>query len=218
LGAGNWTVGAVVFALWFQWWRAKQRRPKLALEFDDDADRANVEQVVDSPQQPELYRSHWIRPRVMNKRGKDSAEDVEVLLVGVRGPETSSGPSSERVLEGLPLKWSELESTKVTLPPGAARRFDLLHVDNMTVEASGEAVEGGAPIRFDVHPIPQAEYHRAFGRKYTVIIALTARDTDAMFYSTVIAYDLEWHATMEEMRAALSVEPFKGPDADLAAV
>jgi hypothetical protein len=47
-----------------------------------------------------------------------------------------------------------------------------------------------------------------------VIIALTARDTDAMFYSTVIAYDLEWHATMEEMRAALSVEPSEGPDTD----
>ena len=47
-GAVNWvgavtTVSAVVFALWFQWWRAHQRRPKLTLEFDDEADRANVE-------------------------------------------------------------------------------------------------------------------------------------------------------------------------------
>ena len=114
--AANWvaavgTVSAVVFALWFQWWRARQRRPRLTLAFDDAADRANVEQVVDSPQQPELYRSHWIRPRVMNKRGRDSAEDVEVLLVGVNAhddePGTSSEPPSERLLEGLPLKWSE---------------------------------------------------------------------------------------------------------------
>jgi hypothetical protein len=67
------------------------------------------------------------------------------------------------------LKWSELESTKASLPPGTARRFDLLHVDNMTVEASGEKVEGGAPISFDVYPTPKAKYHRAFGRKYEVI-------------------------------------------------
>jgi hypothetical protein len=51
-----------------------------------------------------------------------------------------------------------------------------------------------------------------------VVIAVTARDTDAMFYSTVIAYDLEWHETMEEMRAALSVEPLEGPGRDPTAV
>jgi hypothetical protein len=216
------TVSAVVFALWFQWWRARQRRPQLTMEFDDDADRANVEQQADSPQEPKTYRSHWIRPRVMNKRGKDSAEDVEVLLVGVKAldhePGTSLEPPSERLLEGLPLRWSELNSTKASLPPGTTRRFDLLHVDNMTMEASGEKVEGGAPIRFDVYPTPRAKYHRAFGRKYKVIIAVTARDTDAAFYGTVIAYDLKWHETTEEMRAALTVEPLRGPEADPAAV
>jgi hypothetical protein len=215
------TVSAVVFALWFQWWRTRQRRPELTLEFNDDADRANVEQLVDSPQQPKTYRSHWIRPRVMNKRGRNSAEDVEVLLVGVKAHDDEPGsllePPSERLLEGLPLKWSELESTKASLPPGTARRFDLLHVDNMTVEASGEKVEGGAPIRFDVYPTPKAKYHRAFGRKYEVIIAVTARDTDASFYSTVIAYDLKWHETTEEMRAALTVGPLRGPENDPAA-
>jgi hypothetical protein len=96
-----------------------------------------------------------------NARGRDSAEDVEVLLVGVKAhddePGTSSEPPSERLLEGHPLKWSELKSTKASLPPGAARRFDLLHVDNMTVEASGEAVERGAPIRFDVYSLSHPE-------------------------------------------------------------
>jgi hypothetical protein len=100
------TVSAVIFALWFQWLRAHQRRPKLTLEFEDGADRANVEQVVGPPQQPELYRSHWIRPRVTNKRGSDSAEEVEVLLVSVKAhddePATSPEPPSERLLEGLP--------------------------------------------------------------------------------------------------------------------
>ena len=93
-----------------------------------------------------------------------------------------------------------------------------MHVDNMTVEASGKAVEGGAPIRFDVYPTPKAKYNRAFGKKYKVIIALTARDTDAMFYSTVLAYDLRWHETVEEMHAALTVEPLRGPTNDPTAV
>ena len=79
----------------------------------------------------------------------------------------------------------------------------------MTVEASGKEVEGGAPIRFDVHPTPAAGYHRAFGGSYKVTIALTARDTDAKFYATVVGYDLEWHESMEQMRAALKVEPLE---------
>jgi hypothetical protein len=64
-----------------------------------------------------------------------------------------------------------------------ARRVDLFHVDNTRAEKSPEGVEERlerAPIRFDVYPLLEAKYHRAFGQAYEVTLALTARDTDAV--------------------------------------
>lgn len=227
-GVADWltaigTLGAVVVALWLQWWLVRQRRPSLKLEFESARDRVDVVQRVSSPHEPLEYRSHWVRPRVTNRRRCDSAENVEVLLVSVEAsdgiPGSPSPPTSaERLLEGLPLKWSEVDSTKVSIPPGAARHFDLLHVDNLRVEADGEHVKGGAPIRFDVYPVPLAKYHRAFRTRYEVTLALTARDTDAAFYNTIVTYDLQWHEDMDEMRKALRIEPFKGPESNPAAL
>jgi hypothetical protein len=215
-------VGAVLVAVWFQWGRPSRRRPRLTLVYDDTRDRADVEQRVNPPQQPDLYRSHWVRPRVANAPRRDSAEDVEVSLFSVEARRSEPGRSPEtareRLLEGRPLKWSEVNSAKASLPPGADRRFDLLHVDNMRVEADGETIEDGAPIRFDIFPVPEAKYHRAFGNSYKVTIALTARDLEPTFYSTEVTYDLDWHETTEAMRAALTVADFKGPGSEAKAV
>jgi hypothetical protein len=215
-------VAAVVVAVWFQWGRPSRRRPRLTLLFDGTRDRADVEQRVNPPQQPDVYRSHWVRPRVANAPRRDSAEEVEVRLFSVEArrsePGRSPEPPRERLLEGRPLKWSEVNSSKVSLSPGADRRFDLLHVDNMRVEADGDIVGDGAPIRFDIFPVPEAKYHRVFGNSYKVTIALTARDLEPRFYSTEVTYDLRWHETTEEMRAALTVADFKGPSDDAKAV
>jgi hypothetical protein len=145
-----------------------------------------------------------------------------VLLVSVEACDGDADADSRRkreesLLEGLPLKWSEVESSKANLPPGAARHFDLLHVDNLRVEADGEPIDPGAPIRFDVYPVPTAKYYRVSRTKYKVTLALTARDTDTAFYSTVVAFDLRWRDDVEEMQSALKVEGFKGPSNQLAA-
>jgi hypothetical protein len=218
------TLGAVFLALWLQWLRVQRRRPSLTLHFDKTRDRVSVPQRAKDRQEPLDYRSHWVRPRVTNKTGGDSAEDVEIVLVRVEALDNETGRSSQREsnLEGLSLKWSEVKSAKASVPPGVTRHFDLVHVDNMRVEADGNVVKreedvesrGEAPIRFDVYPTPQAKYYRVFRPKYKVTLAVTARDTDAKFYSTVVTYDLKWRKDMEEMREKLIVEEFKGPASD----
>src|SRR5215211_169578 len=78
--------------------------------------------------------------------GRNSAEDVEVILVSVRaesdGPVPSGSVADERLLEGSPLKWSEVDAARVSLPPGVARHFALVHVDNMSIEADGDDLGG----------------------------------------------------------------------------
>jgi hypothetical protein len=218
------TVGAVVLALWLQWFRVERRRPSLTLDFNPTLDRVNVPQRAEDPQEPRDYRSHWLRPRVTNKPGGDSAEDVEVVLVGVEPLDSETGRSSqrERNLEGLSLKWSEVKSEKASIPPGVTRHIDLVHVDNMRVERDRDVVKreedkedrGEAPIRVDVYPTPQAKYYRVFRPKCRLLLAVTARDTNASFYSTVVKYDLKRRNDMNVMQEKLMVERFKGPKSD----
>lgn len=223
------TVAAVVVALWLQWLRVRRRRPSLTIDFDSTHDRVNVAQRAKEPQEPLDYRSHWVRPRVINERGRDSAEDVQVLLVDVKAIDSNPGRllHPERNLEGLSLKWSEVESEKATIPPGVTRHFDLVHVDNIRVESDGNVVkpedgdvaQGDTPVRFDVCPVPTAKYYRGFCRKYKVTLGLSARNTNPTYYSTVVAYDLEWREDMAEMQEKLMVEePFDGPESDPNAV
>ena len=144
--------------------------------------------------------------------GRNSAEDVEVILVSVRaesdGPVPSGSVADERLLEGSPLKWSEVDAARVSLPPGVARHFDLVHVDNMSIEADGDDLGGKSPIRFDVHPVPAAKYYRGFKQRYEVTVAVTARDTDAIVYRTVVEYDQKRRDDPAAMKEALKVAPF----------
>jgi hypothetical protein len=202
------TALAVILALWLQWLRVWLRRPALVLEFDGKRDRADIRHA-------DGYASHWVRPRVRNRPGRDSADDVEVMLARVRLLDEAAGSRSERpeeLLEGLALKWSELTSTKVSMPPGTARRIDFVHVDNTRVERSADGAEERlerAPIRFDVCPLPAAKYHRAFGQAYEVTLALTARDTDAVYYVTHVSYDGVLREQPRAMAEALNVESLR---------
>jgi hypothetical protein len=212
-GAAEWigavgTALAVILALWLQWLRVWLRRPALVLDFEGDRDRADIRHT-------DGYVSHWVRPRVRNRPRHNSADDVEVVLARVRLLDQVAESRSERpeeLLEGRALKWSELNTTKVSLPPGTARRVDLLHVDNTRAETSPDGAEERlerAPIRFDVYPLPAAKYHRAFGDAYEVTLALTARDTDAVYYMTQVSYDGMFRDAPREMAEALNVESLR---------
>lgn len=157
--------------------------------------------------------SHWVRLRVENARGKRSADDVEVLVVEVRG-EWSDGRSRVPPLGGLPLAWSDMPArdeklTRLTLPPGIARRVDLLRLDEPYSDAENipAPVEGHTQTTFElqVSPSPADGRHRLGGDRYDIILAVVARDTDSREYQVTIAYDGKWW-TAQHVKEHLRVE------------
>lgn len=169
-------------------------------------------------QQSDFYCSHWVRPRVRHERGRNSAEDVEVILVGVSaeadGRVSSRPVADERLLEGSPLKWSEVDAARVGPPPGVARHFDLVHVDNMSARGGRRRSRGEVADQIRRPPLPAAKYYRAFNHRHRVTVALTARDTDATLYTTVIDYDLQRRDDPAAMRQALAVAEFTRQELD----
>lgn len=103
---------------------APRRRPKLELRFDTEGN----DRVV-------LARSDGIdaasvRLRVSNGRGKDTADDVVVMVTEVRRLEELATPI------GLPLTWSGSSPplTVASVHPGSERHIDLLHIDLPTTD------------------------------------------------------------------------------------
>jgi hypothetical protein len=121
----------VAYALFRDAVMAPRRRPKLELRFDTEGN----DRVV-------LARSDGIdaasvRLRVSNGRGKDTADDVVVMVTEVRRLEESATPI------GLPLTWSGSSPplTVASVHPGSERHIDLLHIDLPTrdeIQAGGE--------------------------------------------------------------------------------
>ncbi len=156
--------------------------------------------------------SHWVRLRVQNARGKRSADDVEVLIVEVRGV-SGSGPP----LGGSPIIWSNLgvagkHVTRLTLPPGIARHVDLLgfvepHSDEWNIPAP---VQGHtqATFEFQVWPPPADGRHQLGEGRYEVILAVVARDTDSREYRVTVSHDGKWW-TAQHVKAHTRVEPPK---------
>ena len=56
--------------------------------------------------------------------------------------------------------------------------------------------------------MPAAKYYRGFKQRYEVTVAVTARDTDAIVYRTVVEYDQKRRDDPAAMKEALKVAPF----------
>src|SRR6266571_1391594 len=73
------TVGAVIVAVALQlvlWWREKRRRPALTLAFDQHMKADEKYQMSDAP-------ATFLRLAVANAPGKDTAREVEILVLEI---------------------------------------------------------------------------------------------------------------------------------------
>jgi hypothetical protein len=98
-----------------------RRRPRLDLKFDG----TGADQVIVPTQGG--GSAAYVRLRVTNKKGKDTADDVQVQVAERREQDGSSEPTPI----GLPLIWSGTypPATDAPVHPGFERYIDLLHVD-----------------------------------------------------------------------------------------
>jgi hypothetical protein len=124
------TIGAVFAAVGLQlvlWWREKQRRPELALAFDEH-------KTAEEKYQPTDTLATFLRLAVSNAPGKDTARDVEIIVLEIEefaiSPAGSGGQSVW--LANPALGWthafdSELryQLPRTSIPPGATRYVDV---------------------------------------------------------------------------------------------
>jgi hypothetical protein len=184
---------AVGIALWARR-RDDRQRPELSLVYDGgEGDDFMAGFRAGNREQ------HLVRLRVANRWGKRSAEDVEVLVAKVVQSDREAG-----AVNGYSFVWSnQLDGegrplSRITIPPGVARHFDLLALVEPNPPDggySGEVAEPGeypASVELALRPKPADRRHMLGAGIYTLILALTGRDTDAVHYAVDVTFDGKW--------------------------
>jgi hypothetical protein len=177
------TVGATVAAIYVGVFRVWLRSPKLSLE-PSDYDAPSDRRIVGRPDGLLAF----VRARVVASAHRQAAEDVEVMILDSKEIRARPGakPESSLRLEGTLLKWGNVQSTRLTIPPGIHRYVDLLRIRH------NAAKEGDAPAEVVVLNPLGDHRERIRSAEFELVLALTARNMDARLYRVVVSYDGEW--------------------------
>jgi hypothetical protein len=182
------TVGAVAYALFRDLIVVPRRRPKLDLRFDHTGN----DQVV--VRRTGGFDAACVRLRVVNGAGKDTADDVVVMVTEVRRLEDSA--TAEARPMGLPLTWSGSSPplTVGSVHPGSERHIDLLHVDwpaRDEIEIA-QKWSDSVPAQLDLAPKPAAGDEILDSGQYEVSVEIRARNADAIHYVIPVHWDGKW--------------------------
>jgi hypothetical protein len=179
------TIGAVAYALFRDLVVTPRRRPKLDLHFD----RGGNDQVVVGSD--EGFDAAYVRLRVSNRGGRDTADDVVVMVTEVRSVE-----DSETRPIGLPLAWSGSSPplTVGTVHPGSERHIDLLHVDWPAEDELDIARKWSetVPVQLDLAPKPAGSRGVLEAGAYEISVEVRARNADAIRYTIPVSWDGKW--------------------------
>ncbi len=188
------TIGTVVYALFRDAVMAPRRRPKLELLFDGSG---HDQIVVGTAGGDEAH----LRMRVANGKGKDTADDVVVLVTEVRRLEDDT-TIAEATPIGLPLTWSGTSPplTVASVHPGSERHIDLLHIDLPARDRETIALE------LDVTPKPAGGQDKLVPGKSEISAEVRARNADTISYVITVDWDGKW-AGRAAVWGHLRVEP-----------
>lgn len=196
------TVGALAYALFRDLWLADRRRPRLDLWFDGTgADQVIVPTMGGAA-------AAYVRLRVTNEKGKDTADDVQVLVTEIERQDASS----QTTPIGLPLAWSGSLPTATNAPvhPGVERYIDLLHIIEPAAEDELGVVDKffeDIPVQLDVHPQPAGGQHLLDeAGKYVIRVEVLARNADAARYAVTVEWDGKWPGE-DKLWESLRVQP-----------
>jgi hypothetical protein len=172
------TVGTVVYALFRDVIVTPRRRPKLELRFD----RTGTDKVVVAT--PDGVDAAQIRLRVGNGPGKDTTDDVVVMVTEDRRLDDSATPVPEVRPLGLPLTWSGSKPplAVASVHPGSERHIDLLHVDVPEEAAT-------VPAQLDVTPKPTGGRKILDSGTHEISVEVRARNADAIRYVIPVQWD-----------------------------
>jgi hypothetical protein len=183
------TLAAVGYALFRDLIVTPRRRPKLELQFD----RTGNDQVVVGREGGS--EAAQVRLRVGNQKGRDTADDVVVMVSELRRLDAGPTEGETRPI-GLPLTWSGSSPpmTVGSVHPGSERRVDLLHVDwpggdeTEITRAWSDAVQ----VELDLTPKPPGGRDVLESGAYEISVEIRARNADAIRYAIPVTWDGEW--------------------------
>lgn len=177
------TVGAVMVAVGLQaWldWKQRTSRPELTLHFDAHMKTQETNPATGA-------QMDYLRLAVSNAEGKDTAEDVEVLVVEIQELATSpAGSGGRRVWLANPaLGWANSLDPlpRMTIPPGTTRYVDVgrwLQLESPVAELS---------FVLSVVPEPGSNRHILTPGRWRIRLAATIRNGDATFWDAEISYE-----------------------------
>jgi hypothetical protein len=167
-----------------------RRRPKLDLRFDQTG---NDQVVVGTAGG---FEAAYVRLRVANREGKDTADDVVVMVTEVRRLEDSEKARAVAQPFGLPLTWSGSTPplTVASVHPGSERHIDLLHVDWPARDEIDIARKWSetAPVQLDLTPKPAGGQEILDSGTYEISVEVRARNADAIRYAIQVSWDGKW--------------------------
>jgi hypothetical protein len=181
------TLGAVAYALFRDLVVMPRRRPRLQLQFGRNG---NDQIVVGTAEGSEAAR---VRLRVTNQKGRDTADDVVVVVTELR--RLDSDTTEVRPI-GLPLGWSGTMPPLTVAPvhPGSGRHVDLLHVDwpGRDELEIAERWIGRVPLELDVTPKPVGRQELLDAGAYELSVEVRARNADSISYVALVSWDGKW--------------------------
>jgi hypothetical protein len=184
------TIGAVAYALFRDLIVTPRRRPRLELGFDPGGNDRLVVATADG-----LEAAH-VRLRVANRAGKDTADDVVVMVTELRTLGDAEETAAESKPIGLPLTWSGTNPplTVSSVHPGSERHIDLLHVDWPACEEVEIARRWPerAPLQLDLSPRPAGGRDLLDPGRHEISVEIRARNADAICFAILVAWDGEW--------------------------
>lgn len=191
------TVGAVVVALYLGPLRDRRRRPELHLQ-------AGVVQVLNRDTQAPGSASLAVATlRVSNRRGRDTASDVEVVVQSV------SADGQLLPLAIRPLMWSQAFSGVLDIGPGSVFDVNLLRVTRMGEEGAKRAAIGYADINANAgFFLPsRAELDQLSAGSYHFTLSVRGRNLDARIWTVEASFDGVWGEDVDDISLHLIVHP-----------
>ncbi|HEY6604953.1 MAG TPA: hypothetical protein VIZ44_01280 [Gaiellaceae bacterium] len=142
------------------------------------------------------FEAAYVRLRVANRAGKDTADDVVVMVTEVRRLSDSEEATAEVRPIGLPLAWSGTSPplTVASVHPGSQRHVDLLHVDwpaRDEVEIARKWSET-VPLQLDLTPKPLGGQEILHSGTYEISVEIRARNADVICYTVPVSWDGKW--------------------------
>lgn len=182
---GTWA--AVVAIFYIEVLRPRIRRPRLELR--RPASRAALTAMtswIDGPHEA------WHRLEVVNT-GQTSARDVEAVITAGRLDHTEALDAAEHegfssLLTGRSLKWANVDTSRVALPPQSSRLIDVIH--QYSIHNRPSQYPSGLAI--SIYPASRIARDRVPAGRFALEVALSAENVPSRSFLVECDVDPSW--------------------------